>query len=67
MELTINGEKKDIKSTTVQDMLLELGLEPLITVVEKNMEIINRPEYAATALQEGDVLELVRFMGGGCL
>jgi thiamine biosynthesis protein ThiS len=46
--------------------LLEgLGLKPQATVVERNGNIVERPRYADITLTEGDVLELVRFVGGG--
>jgi sulfur carrier protein len=34
-------------------------------VVERNREILDRTEYADARLRDGDVLELVHFVGGG--
>ena len=65
MQLTINGEPHEIKAATVFELLQEFGLPPAATVVERNLEIVDHQAYAATALAEGDVLELVRLVGGG--
>jgi thiamine biosynthesis protein ThiS len=50
---------------TVQELLERLGLDPRGIVVELNRRIVRRPEIGQTALQDGDVLELVHFVGGG--
>jgi sulfur carrier protein len=34
-------------------------------VVERNREILDRDRYDAVEIEEGDVLELVHFVGGG--
>jgi sulfur carrier protein len=65
MKLTINGEERDVASGTVLALLEELGLNPQATVVERNGEIVNRDRYRETRLAAGDVLELVRLVGGG--
>jgi amino-acid N-acetyltransferase len=35
------------------------------TVVEQNGRVVERPQYGVVIVGEGDVLELVRFVGGG--
>jgi sulfur carrier protein len=65
VKLTINGESREVGATTVFDLLTELGLHPKGTVVERNREIVDREAYRETDLSEGDVLELVRLVGGG--
>ena len=65
MQLTINGELHEVRSTTVFELLQEFGLPPVATVVERNLEIVDPGVYGATLLAEGDVLELVRMVGGG--
>jgi sulfur carrier protein len=37
-----------------------------VIAVEYNEEIISKEQYERIILKEGDVLEIVRFMGGGC-
>ena len=65
MKLKINGEYREANATTVFDLLTELGLHPQGTIVERNREIVDRQAYRETHLSEGDVLELVRLVGGG--
>lgn len=65
MKLTVNGEAREVAAATVLDLLEELGINPLCTVVERNAEIVDRASFRDTTLAEGDVLELVRLVGGG--
>ena len=65
MILKINGESREVTAATVFSLLEELGLHPQGTVVERNREIVDREAYRETPLAEGDVLELVRLVGGG--
>ena len=66
MIITVNGEQRDLADgASVTDLLACLGFDPAVTVVERNADIIERATYANTTLTEGDVLELVRFVGGG--
>ncbi len=65
MKLTINGHDREVAAATVSALLEELGLHPQGTVVERNREIVDRDAFRDTRLNEGDVLELVRLVGGG--
>jgi sulfur carrier protein len=65
IKLTINGEAQEVSATTVSDLLQELGLHPRGTIVERNLEIVDLASYGETILANGDVLELVRLVGGG--
>jgi thiamine biosynthesis protein ThiS len=65
--LTVNGSTRVVpENTTLAQLLVDLGLEPRMIVVEHNRTILHdRERYASIVLQEGDVLELVHFVGGG--
>ena len=66
LELVINGEARTVPAPATALSLLEhLGLDPRMVVVELNREIIRRPRLGDVALQGGDQLELVHFVGGG--
>ncbi len=65
MKLTINGEPREVAATTVLALLEELGLNPACTVVERNHDIVDRAAFGDAALAPGDVLEIVRIVGGG--
>lgn len=66
MNLIVNGEKTEIvTSASVADLIVSCNLLPEATAVQRNDEIVPRAAYATTSLEEGDVIELVRFVGGG--
>jgi thiamine biosynthesis protein ThiS len=65
-KITINGKEKEISAnSTVADMLNELEVTGSMFVVEKNLKIVNKEDYSTTQVQDGDVIELVGFFGGG--
>lgn len=47
------------------DYLAGLGVDPRAVAVEVNERILDRAEYAATRLSDGDVVEIVKMVGGG--
>jgi thiamine biosynthesis protein ThiS len=65
--LTVNGEQREVApGTTLSGFLAELSLDPRMVVVEHNRAILrDREVYGAVALAQGDVLEIVHFVGGG--
>jgi thiamine biosynthesis protein ThiS len=65
LKLTVNGEPREVAATTVFDLIQEVGLHPKGTIVERNLEIVDQVSYGETMLADGDVLELVRIVGGG--
>ncbi|HXE56605.1 MAG TPA: sulfur carrier protein ThiS [Gemmatimonadales bacterium] len=66
LAISVNGETRRIPApATVSDLLRELGLDPRTVVVELNRRIVRRPQHDATALHDGDAVELVHFVGGG--
>jgi sulfur carrier protein len=46
-------------------LLDELEIRPARVVVELNRAIISREAQESTSLKDGDVLEIVHFVGGG--
>ncbi|HEY3695460.1 sulfur carrier protein ThiS [Phenylobacterium sp.] len=66
MNLTINGETRAIGPVgDLAALVMSLGLDPRKVAVERNLEIVPRSAYAATALADGDRIEIVHFIGGG--
>ena len=64
--MLVNGEKMEFStSITVSELLQKLNLQPERIVVELNLEIIPKEEYAQRILREEDAVEIVHFMGGG--
>jgi len=66
MRLKINGEDVgNIRAATVQELLEELKITVGRVAVEVNMVIVKRSEYEQFRLNDGDVVEIVNFVGGG--
>ena len=66
MNLTVNGDPRTVPDDcTVQDLVQMLGLSHGPVAVERNREVVPRAEHAVVALAEGDVVEVVHFVGGG--
>jgi sulfur carrier protein len=66
MRLTVNGAPQEVADGTTLVQLVELlGLRVGSVVVEHNGTALLRSEVEAAALQDGDVLELVRAVAGG--
>lgn len=66
MRLTVNGKAREVpEPLTVRGLVELLGLTDGPVAVERNREVVPRAEHASTALAEGDVLEVVHFVGGG--
>jgi thiamine biosynthesis protein ThiS len=66
MRLTVNGETREAPdSATLAELLASLGIESRKVAVERNREIAPRSQWSEIALQDGDRLEIVQFVGGG--
>ena len=66
MQVTVNGEARDVADGTSLVQLVEsLGLHVGSVVVEHNGTALLRSELAAATLADGDVLELVKAVAGG--
>jgi thiamine biosynthesis protein ThiS len=64
--ISVNGETRNAKpGASVADLLGELGLESGRVAIERNLEILPRPQWAATPVAAGDRYEIVQFVGGG--
>jgi thiamine biosynthesis protein ThiS len=66
IEVVLNGEPRQVaEGATLLDLLAELGRDPRTVAVERNGDIVRRPDYGATRLAAGDRLEVVHFVQGG--
>ncbi len=66
MRLQINGDKKDFADgLSLAGLIAQFGMKADRVAVELNREIVSRAQWAETALQDGDKLEIVHFVGGG--
>ncbi len=64
--ILVNGENRSAKlDATVADLLRELGLDSGRVAIERNLEILPRPQWSETRVEPGDRYEIVQFVGGG--
>ena len=63
--LTINGQQVDAAGKTVAQYIAEAGYNSVRIAVERNEEIVPKAKYAETVLADGDIIEVVNFVGGG--
>jgi len=64
--ITVNGEQRTTApGLTVSELLRDMGLDPGRVAIERNLDILSRPEWPKTVLQAGDRYEIVQFVGGG--
>ena len=63
--ILLNGESRKTSADTIAALVRELELEPTKVAVERNREIVPRSTLEQAALTDGDVLEIVHFVGGG--
>jgi len=66
ISIVVNGENRAAKpGATVIDLLRELGLDSGRVAIERNLEILPRPQWTETQVAPGDRYEIVQFVGGG--
>ena len=66
MEVTLNGEKKQLpENITAAQLLAQLQIAPERVVVELNMTMLKRAQLTAAFIKSGDQIEIVHFVGGG--
>ncbi|MCP9857672.1 MULTISPECIES: sulfur carrier protein ThiS [unclassified Cyanobium] len=64
--LRVNGETRACPAGLCLDaVLVSLGYQPRLVVVEFNGEILSRERWATQSVGESDVLEVVTIVGGG--
>jgi sulfur carrier protein len=67
MKLTVNGKETGLdRSLLVKGLLVDQAVKmPEMVSVELNGRILRRSEFDTTALNDGDTVEFLYFMGGG--
>lgn len=66
LAVTVNGIATECPSgLSVAELLAKLDLPKDRVAVERNRRIVSREERARVAVEEGDVFEIVTFVGGG--
>ena len=66
VRVRINGEHRRVnEGISIAELVSELGFDPVRVAVERNLEVVPRSTLRDVAVEDGDELEIVRFVGGG--
>jgi len=66
VQLTINGEKREIKeSKNLADLIKELDIQAPNFAMALNQQVVPRSKYNSTSIKENDKVEIVHAVGGG--
>ena len=61
----INGKDVDASGITLSEYLERESYNPKPIAVELNEYIVSKDSYIDTVLKDGDIVEIVNFVGGG--
>lgn len=66
--LTVNGEKQEVAlPITVSGLIKQNNVaEPEMVSVQVNEEFVEREDFDTKTLNDGDTVDFLYFMGGGC-
>jgi thiamine biosynthesis protein ThiS len=66
IEIRVNGDPLRLPApATVTSLLAHMQLQGDRVAVERNRAIVSHAQWESTALESGDTLEIVHFVGGG--
>jgi sulfur carrier protein len=66
IQVVVNGHPRDVpQGASLIELLQILEIDPSRVAVELNREIVRKPAWESTALDEGARVEIVWFVGGG--
>ncbi|HEY8161874.1 MAG: sulfur carrier protein ThiS [Methylocystis sp.] len=65
MRIQVNGRPREVESTTLEALLLELGFEAQKVGTALNQEFVRDKDRKNAKLQEGDAVEIVTPRQGG--
>jgi len=63
--ILLNGDPYETDAPTIAALLAQLDIDARRVAVERNFVVVKRDTYAATAVEAGDQIEVVNFVGGG--
>ena len=66
MRIRLNGDAHELAGPlSISALLAALGVDPRRVAVEHNLVVVKRTAYDSTAINDGDEIEIVNFVGGG--
>ncbi|MDQ7781776.1 MAG: sulfur carrier protein ThiS [Desulfomonilaceae bacterium] len=64
--LKVNGKTQTCDgSISIRNLLAELNIPAATVVVERNRKILRKEQFPAVIIEDGDEVEIIRFVGGG--
>lgn len=68
MLIEVNGEAREVKEDiSLPELVAILNLKAEQVAIELNKQVVRRAQWESTMLHEADKVEIVHFVGGGCL
>jgi sulfur carrier protein len=65
MKIRVNGSDIEFEGSVVKDLLDYYKIKQDSVIIEKNSLIIHREKFDSENISDGDVIEIVSFVGGG--
>lgn len=66
VRIRLNGKDVSLPDgMTLRDLVRQYELDGEPVAIERNGQIVDRQAFEAEVIQDGDVIEMVRFVGGG--
>ena len=65
IKVKINGADAVLQEGLNLDDLVKIRALKGFFAIEKNLKILNKEDYTATFIEDGDEIEIVGFAGGG--
>ena len=65
MQVTVNGERREISSASVDALLGELDYEGTHFAIAVNYDVVPKRAWAETLLKHGDEIEIITPRQGG--
>ena len=66
VRVTVNGQALEVEGgTRLVDFLAARGVDSARIAVERNRSVVPRATLEAIVLEDGDLYEVVHFVGGG--
>lgn len=65
MRIFLNQQAQEVSATTVAELVASLGQDKPGVAVALNGQVVSKPRWADTALNEGDTLDLFSVIAGG--
>ncbi|WP_439922792.1 sulfur carrier protein ThiS [Nitrobacter sp. JJSN] len=65
MQVTVNGERREIAAQTVDALLSELDYEGTHVAIAVNFDVLPKNRWADTMLKSGDEIEIITPRQGG--